>query len=249
MKIKFLLIIFFFASYFCQAQTELIELSDFVKDLNDVEKLKNIRGKNLKSFYILYSQVEIERDLDFDYKHLRILVVPSPGEDFIINIIHKNGVILIGNVSIQTVSRERKIKSDFYFIENSSFVKQYVDKHNLKYDSNQKEQDFYDFLMSEYTVGFGCGDLGNYINPISKETLRLIKKKNIAKLNEMLISINPELQTLGAIGLIRINKLTVKQQEIIAELKKKNSVIFSCGGCVFNFGETFSERLELEIRN
>lgn len=249
MKIKFLLIIFLFATYFCQAQTELIELSDFVKDLNDVEKLKKIRGKNLKSFYILYSQVEIERDLDFGYRHLRILVVPSPGEDFIINIIHENGVILIGNVSIQTVSDDRQIKSDYYFKENSNFVKQYLEKHNIKYGSNQKEQDFYDFLMSEYTVGFGCGELGNYINPISKETLRLIKKKNIAKLNEMLTSINPELQTLGAIGLIRINKLTIKQQEIIEELKKKNSVIFSCGGCVFNFGETFSERLELENRN
>ena len=249
MKIKFLLIIFLFASYFCQAQTELIELSDFVKDLNDVEKLKNIRGKNLKSFYILYSQVEIERDLDFDYKHLRILVVPSPGEDFIINIIHKNGVILIGNVSIQTISINREIKSDYYFKENSIFIKQYVEKHNQKYGSHQIEHDFYDFLMSGYIVGFGCGESGNYINPISKETLRLIKKKNIAKLNEMLTSINPELQTLGAIGLIRINKLTVKQQEIIAELKKKNSVIFSCGGCVFNFGETFSERLELENRN
>ena len=168
MKIKFLLIIFLFASYFCQAQTELIELSDFVKDLNDVEKLKNIRGKNLKSFYILYSQVEIERDLDFGYKHLRILVVSSPGEDFIINIIHENGVILVGNVSIQTISINREIKSDYYFIKNSIFVKQYIEKHNLKYGSNQKEQNFYDFLMSEYTVGFGCGDLGNYINPISK---------------------------------------------------------------------------------
>ena len=76
--------------------------------------------------------------------------------------------------------------------------------------------------MSEYTVGFGCGELGNYINPISKKTLRLIKKKDIIELNEMLTSINPELQTLGAIGLIRINKLTIKQLEIIEELKNKN---------------------------
>jgi len=74
--------------------------------------------------------------------------------------------------------------------------------------------------------------------------LKLVKRKNRKELNKYLTSFSPELQTLGTIGLLKIGKITAEEKHFIDHLKNRNSVIFSCSGCLYGIGETFNERIE-----
>lgn len=235
----------FFLTYISQGQNQLNELSNFIRETNSIENLKTIRNKNLKSFYINHVTVDIERKIDFELNHLRITVHPIPGEFYVINIIHRNDSIIIGNVSEQTFENNRKIKSNLFFKENDKIVRDYINKHNIFYGSNQTDKDFYDTLMFEHRIGFSCGETGKEITPISKKTLRYIKNKNFKKLNDLLFSMNPEFQSLGAFGLLKLNKLNNDQLKIIEHLKERNSTLFSCSGCLNNFGEKFSDFIRL----
>ena len=109
---------------------------------------------------------------------------------------------------------------------------------------NLTESDFEEQILAEYTVGFGCGIVGMDVSNESKKALRFAKNNNRKALKKYLTSFSPELQTLGTIGLFKISKLSNEQKRIIGHLKNRNSVIFSCSGCLYGIGETYNERIE-----
>ena len=128
-------------------------------------------------------------------------------------------------------------------IKNSEFLDNYVTKHNEFYNTNLTDVDLQNQIIADYVVGFGCGEAGIDVPKESRRMLKLTKRKNKRELNKYLTSFSPELQTLGAIGLLEINQLTDQQTKIINHLKSINPVIFSCSGCLYGLGETFNERL------
>jgi hypothetical protein len=245
MKSTLFLLFFISLNLVCYSQSEIDELGIYITENQNITELKKIKNIRLNSFNIIASNVEIERDIDFGYKHLRIAIIPSPGEDYLINIIYKNDSIIIVNVAERKIY-DRSILKSKYIIYDTNFFSEYIIKHNNFYDSKQTIKDFEEFILSENIVGFGCGIVGTDISYASKKTEKYIKKKDVVGLNNLLTSICPELQVLGAIGLIKVNKISSKQIKIIKYLTNRNSVIFSCAGCVYNFGETFSDRLSIE---
>tara|TARA_R110002096_G_scaffold435605_1_gene661754 strand:+ start:50 stop:787 length:738 start_codon:yes stop_codon:yes gene_type:complete len=224
-------------------QNNLLELKSHVEKFDYVEQFASIKTAEFKTLDVLTTFDELEREIDFGYKHHRILVMPNPGWDIKLNFISKNGLIIIGWISEYPLNKEKHINLST-FKNNSEFLKSYVTKHNAFYKTDNTEKDFKEQILTEFVVGFGCGEVGLDIPSDSKKMLRLAKKRKRKTLTKYLTSFSPELQTLGAIGLLKIGKLSSEQKRIIEHLKNKNSVIFSCSGCLYGIGETFSERIE-----
>ncbi|UMB61197.1 hypothetical protein MHL31_03095 [Lutibacter sp. A80] len=227
---------------FLNGQNNLVELKSYLSTIENVELISSIKTADFKTLSVLTTFDEIERKIDFGYEHHRILVMPNPGLDIKVNFISKNGKIIIGWVSEYDLSKDKHIDIST-FKNNLEFLNNYIKNHNDFYKTQLNESDFKEQILTEYVVGFGCGEVGLDIPSESKKTLRLSKNKNKKALNRYLTSFSPELQTLGTIGLLKIGNLSDDQKQIIEHLKNINSVIFSCSGCLYGLGETFNERI------
>jgi len=227
---------------FLNGQNNIEELKSYLSNIDNVESISTIKTTKFKTLSILTTFDELTRKIDFGYEHHRILVMPNPGLDIKINLISKNGEIVFGWISEYKLSKEKHINIST-FKNNPEFLKSYVQKHNDFYKTKLNESDLKEQILSEYVVGFGCGEVGLDIPIESKKALRLTKNKNTKALNKYLTSFSPELQTLGAIGLLKNGKLNEEQKKIIEHLKNVNSVIYSCSGCLYGLGETFKESI------
>ncbi|MGV3587986.1 MAG: hypothetical protein ACO1OF_13350 [Adhaeribacter sp.] len=90
-------------------------------------------------------------------------------------------------------------------------------------------------ISSNITYAFYCGDGLPKTNE-GKHIERLVNTRSIIKLNEMLNSINIETQTYGVAGFEMLSKKFVKiskeQKEVINYIKKRNSEVVTCSGCL-----------------
>lgn len=236
-----ILTLFIFQSI--KGQNNLKDLKNYIEKTENVSKLSKLKTVKFDSLSILTTFNELERQIDFGFEHHRILVMPYSGWELKLNLISKNGKIQIAWISEFDSSKEKHMKT-LTTTKNSDFLKEYIQNHNHFYKTELTESDFEKQILNEYVVGFGCSIDGLYIPKESKKMLKFVKKKNRKELNKYLTSFSPELQTLGTIGLLKIGKLTKEQKSIINHLKIKNSVIFSCSGCLYGIGETFSQRIE-----
>ncbi|MFL0354814.1 hypothetical protein [Xanthomarina sp. GH4-25] len=226
-----------------KGQNNLADLNAYIKKTENISELSNLKSVQFDSLSILSTFNELERQIDFGFKHHRILIVPYSGSDLKLNLVSKNGEIQITWISEFDPSNDVNFNI-LNVPKNSDFLKEYVQNHNGFYKTELTESDFENQIINEYVVGFGCSIDGLTVPKESKKMLKLVKRKNREELNKYLTSFSPELQTLGAIGLLKIGKLTKEQKNIIKHLKNKNSVIYSCSGCSYGIGETFSERIE-----
>lgn len=225
-------------------QDNIAELKSFVENIEQVDSIPvGIKKAKFKTLDILQVYIELDRKIDFGYRHHRILIAHTSGWDLKLNLFSKNGILLFGWISEYNFSDN--IHSDIRSLKNSTeFLDNYISQHNKYYHTKLDEKEFKEQFLTEYVVGFGCGASGKEISKESKKTLRYAKNGNKRKLNNYLTSFSPELQTLGTIGLLKIGKINSEQQQLIGHLKERNSVIFSCAGCLYGIGETFSNRIE-----
>ncbi|MCH4824617.1 hypothetical protein ML462_15695 [Gramella lutea] len=223
------------------SQNTLSQTREYLSSLKEVQEISKLKSKKFKDFEIITTFTELDRKIDFGYKHHRILVMPYSGSDLKINFISYNNKIVVGWISENSVSKG--ILNTEYFKSNDSFIEDYITKHNKFYNTNFRKEDFDKEILNEYTVGFGCGMAGTEIPDISEKTLKLIERGSIKKLNSFLRSISPEVQTLGAIGILRIGKINKEQRKIIDHLKMRNSKVYSCSGCIYDGERNFIDLL------
>ena len=100
-------------------------------------------------------------------------------------------------------------------------------------------------MLAEYVVGFGCGYSGSYISDESSKMLKYVKRKDINSLNQWLTAFSPELQTLGAIGLLQLGEINETQRQIIERLKTRNSTISNCMGCIYSYDTEFKKLIKI----
>ncbi|MCF4100044.1 hypothetical protein L1I30_00050 [Gillisia sp. M10.2A] len=224
------------------SQNTLDQTTQRLKELNSVQEILNLKKTKFKDFGIITTFTELDRKIDFGYKHYRILVMPNSGSELKINFVSKDDEIIIGWVS--EYSSNKGVLENQIFKADKSFNKYYIKKHNDFYNSNLTIEDFEEQIIQEAVVGFGCGEVGLDIPKESKAMFRWEKNGRINKLNDYLKSFSPELQTLGAIGLLKINDLSKEQTKIINHLKMRNSVIMSCSGCLYGLNDTFNDLIE-----
>lgn len=224
------------------AQDNVADLNAYLKTVERVTAVTKLPKRMFKSANIITSYTELDRSLDFGYKHFRALIVPGIGGDIKINLISKNGEIIVGWTS-EYNTKKQKHSRIIAFKDSIDFINKYISDHNKFYSTKLQASDFREQIMAEHVVGFGCGFVGLDIPESSRKVLVLIKRKNTKMLNELLTSFSPELQTLGAIGLLKTNKVNEVQQKVILHLEERNSAISSCSGCLYGLGETFNDRI------
>lgn len=161
-----------------------------------------------------------------------------------INFISKNGNLQFGWISKFDTYYNKIIQTEEIKPAQSK-IKSYLTIHNSLYNSELTEKDLKVQILAEYIVGFGCGYSGNSISNESSKMIKYVKLKDINNLHKWLTSFSPELQTLGAIGLIRLREMNKKQKEIIELLEKRNTVILNCMGCTYSYNNQFKKLIEL----
>ncbi|MDC6363490.1 MULTISPECIES: hypothetical protein [Flavobacteriaceae] len=239
-KIILLISLFILQNLFGQDDFEKIKLH--LQSFDYVQELKSLRGKKFGSFETLVITDLLKRKLDFGYEHHRYILLPVSGNELRLNILVKNDSIIHGWLSyFNSVKKRHSHISEFK--SDPIVVEDYVHRHNKFYKSKLGVIDFQEQLIEEYLVGFGCGYTGRDTSPKTKESMGWVKQRKKHKLNGNLISFSPELQTLGAMGLMSLNKLNDEQNRIIQHLLQRNSVINSCLADIYGMGETFSERI------
>tara|TARA_R110002051_G_scaffold269644_1_gene329859 strand:- start:245 stop:985 length:741 start_codon:yes stop_codon:yes gene_type:complete len=225
-------------------QNNVTELKSFIEKIEKADSiLEKIKKASFQNLDVIGVYSELDREIDFGFQQHRIKVLPISGLDLKLNFISKNGVIIYGWIS-EYKSNSKKHQNIEPFKESADFLEQYLSKHNEFYKSDFDQLDFENQILSEYIVGFGCGFTGDEISKESKQTLKYSENKNVDKLNEFLISIAPELQTLGTIGLLKIGKISDEQKKIIQHLKNRNSEVNTCAGCIYGLQYPFNDMIK-----
>ncbi|MGS2727870.1 hypothetical protein ACU8DI_14770 [Psychroserpens sp. BH13MA-6] len=126
-------------------------------------------------------------------------------------------------------------KTNYYF--DFEKLKNYLEYHNEFYKSELTTSDFVNQVLADHVYGYYCG-----FAPVSYDVPRyndLIfdDKRNISEFRNWLKSFNPELQTYGidAIEYLEKNKglkLTELDKKLISNIKKRNSILNTCSGCL-----------------
>jgi len=234
-------------------QNNVDKLKTFLKTVNETDSLKEkIKTAKLENLEILEVYVELERDIDFGYKHHRMTILHLSGWDLKLNFISKNGRIEFGWISEYQLNKDKHLQLK-QFKSSPVLMKEYLTNHNKFYGTNLNKTEFQNQIITEYVIGFGCGSFN--LNDVEKDfkkgfnSKKLDKLKNRKYYRNWLKSFSPEIQTYGAIGLLSIldkYKISITEEEkrIINHLKQRNSIIMSCSGCLVGLEETFKERIK-----
>ena len=225
-------------------QSNVTELKSFIEKIEKADSiLEKIKKADFQNLDVIGVYSELDRKIDFGYQQHRIIVMPISGLDLKLNFLSKNGNIIYGWISEYKSNNKKHLNLET-FRESADFLERYLAQHNEFYQSDFDQLDFENQILSEYIVGFGCGFTGDETSTESKQTLKYSENKNLVKLNEFLISIAPELQTLGTIGLLKIGKISDGQKKIIQHLKNRNSEINTCAGCIYGLQYPFKDMIK-----
>jgi hypothetical protein len=193
--------------------------------------------KEMKAFLVYY---EFKRPIDNGYQQNRITI-----DDYIkINFISKNGNIMFGWIS-KFDSYNEKIENTEEIKPSKTEFELYLKIHNSLYNSELTEKDLKTQILAEYVVGFGCGYSGNSISDESSKMMKFVKRNDTNNLNKWLTAFSPELQTLGAIGLMKIGGINETQSQIIERLKTRNTTISNCMGCIYSYDTEFQKLIKI----
>jgi hypothetical protein len=193
---------------------------------NLYNKLDSLQAKKIPSRSGISKY--LDRDLDFGYKHQRINIQIN-FENFRVDLLTSSDSVLLSVISHNDY---KKLQATYY---TEAPVLKYLTLRNNFYGSNKKIKDLEEEISSNITYAFYCGD-GLPKTDEGKQIERLVNTRSINKLNEMLNSINIETQTYGVAGFKMLSKKAViiakEQEKIIKYIKKRNSEVVTCSGCL-----------------
>lgn len=239
---KLLLLLILLISQLINGQSYFNEIKNFVSQLEIADSLKHkLKNNDFKELEILDVFYELKRKIDFEYSQHRILILHFSGGDLQLDLLSKDDKIIIGWISTLD-SNDEYLKIEYF--KSDEAILEYLNKHNKFYDTDYDITDFREQLLAKYTVGYGCGIAGDHIPKEVKKAERWYKLRRKKKLRKYLTSINPEKQTLGAIGILKFNRQNEFEKKIINHLKNRNSMINSCSGCIYGIEKSFQEIIE-----
>ena len=234
-------------------QDNVDKLKTFLETVSKTDSLKEkIKTAKIENLDILEVYVELERDIDFGYRQHRMSILHLSGRDLKLNFISKDSLIEFGWISEYRLNDDKHLHLK-QFKSSPILMKEYLTNHNKFYETNLKRDEFINQVITEDVVGFGCVFFN--LNDVEKDFKKGFNSKKLNRLKNRkyymnwLKSFSPEIQTFGAIGLLSIlNKykisITNEEKRILNHLKQRNSIIFSCSGCLVGIDETFKERIK-----
>lgn len=118
----------------------------------------------------------------------------------------------------------------------------YVSKHNQHYGTKKRIADIETELLSAFhRVALACGYGATFYDSLAIEMLQAANNNDIKYITSLLTSLSPENQTLGILGIMRMEQLGFKSdietQKVIKHLKAKNTSICACITCAGGYFE------------
>ncbi len=169
----------------------------------------------------------LDRELDLGYKHQRIFLQVN-FEAFQIDLLTRSDSVLLSVISHDNYKKLQATNL------NEVSVAEFLALRNAFYQSKKNIKDLAKEISSDITYAFYCGD-GLPQTDEGKHIEKLVSKRNINTLNDMLHSFNIETQAYGVAGFKMLSKegveLSKDQKKIIKHIKKRNSEVVTCRGC------------------
>ena len=240
------LIIFIFlissCSSFSQNRNELeadYEMQGYFKNYWEfnLDSLKNKKFKHVKEINSLTGgfQFERQRDAGVTESIYNITIDFAEGKwmkykEYNVHIFSKNDSIF-GLINYD----QYREKTNYYF--DFGKLKAYLEYHNEFYQSELTITDFVNQILDDHIYGYVCGYAPVVYDVPRYNDLKFDKKKNISEFRNWIKSFNPELQTYGIDALEYLDKnkgikLTELDKKLISNIKKRNSILNTCSGCL-----------------
>ena len=235
MKNLFLTLTFFF-SWNIYSQIEYAEKNYLnLKNVLRTENIFTILEKKLNSIKLTFKDqrnnfvdVLLNRDIDYNYKHKRIRV-QFDRYNYRIDLITKNDSIYFKSLKTEY------FKKYSYQFQNIKELKIFNDLRNKFYNSNKNLKNLSEELTMDETYAMYCGD-GLPLTKQGKKIKSLVKEEDVESLSEMMSSYNCEKQSFGVLGFSLLYQknveITEKDKLIIEYIKKRNSELQICSGCI-----------------
>ncbi|GGE00004.1 hypothetical protein [Planktosalinus lacus] len=224
------------------------EMQGYFKDYwkFDLDSLEKREFKYVRDINSIFGGFRFERDRDNGITELiySIQIDYPVGKwmeykEYQVHVFSKNDTI-IGLINYDPF-RE---KTNFYF--DFEVLKKQIDFHNTYYKTNFTISDFVDQILDDRIYGYVCGYAPVVYDVPRYNELLFDDKKNISEFRHWIKSFNPELQTYGVDALEYLEKnkkvkLTESDKKIIRTIKKRNSTLNTCSGCLGVFEKANGE--------
>lgn len=205
---------------------------ELIKAIVSTEKLgQNLihRLDTLKSNFSPSKNDYFNRDIDFGFKHRRILL----GSYFAgnqIDLLCRNDTIFLSSITFANYG----IINYNYHNYDQTGIDQFLAQRNKLYRSSKTVQQLIKEISLPEEYAFYCGDAmpktekGIYIE-------QLVDEKNARALIDMLKSFNCETQAYGVAGIEMLKKrghqISNNSKQLIDHIKERNAELVVCQGC------------------
>jgi hypothetical protein len=256
-KMKKLLILYLFATLIPKSghSSFLSAFRHLNKSLSETSTLKSFQEALIQKnnhYTIKDSSQILNRQVDFGCRQIVYEIeVYYKGEIYFGShaiLITRNDTIIFGK--LQLLNYDDKVVLNSNFKEDKNAISQYLVKHKELYKLKLKSKDFKKELSREIIFGFGCSFSGSFYPKEAKRMLKYVASKDQKSLSKLVRHLSPELQAYGACGLLRLERngyiLASADLNIIEHLKKRNSKINSCSGCIYGVRFDFTKVISLE---
>jgi hypothetical protein len=224
------LICFGFLTTHCQTANE--SYTDVLHKVKEAKTFNQIYTSldSLEKLYIpSRSGIDLYLDRSFDcgFTHKRILVRLN-FFSFQLDFLTKRDSIFF--LSLKSLEDNKK-----YFEFDKIEIDNLLVGRNKLYNSTKSIKNLESELTISESFAMYCGD-GLPLTKKGKEILDLVDNENINEFREMTKSFSPEIQAYGVTGLEMIEKrngeLLPYDKWVINYLKKRNSEVITCSGCL-----------------
>ena len=237
---KILLILILLTSIQTYADGFEVLISKFEK-AEDIAQVDHILNQEFEKFVIVSEGLNIYRKLDNDFSQMIYgfsIQYKEEGYDeyFKIYIVtDQNNKIVFGK--LEEFEYPEKIIKDEIFNIQENHIEYYLINHQKIYNLKLDKKDFIEQVETLILFGFGCSSGLDYYPKEAKKMAKLVDKKDYEELAIWLRQINPEIQAYGLNGLIQLEnkgiRINPEDSKIIEHLKKKNTPINNCSGCLY----------------
>ncbi len=223
-------------------------LSNYFSQFETIKELEGGLKEKIYNLRIEYKSQRIKRELDFGFSHsVCYLRFKEPWLNYYnIYLFSKNDTIVFGYIK-ETDPYNEKVILKKAFKKTDKIISWYIAQHKLLYGKKYTMKRFVKEMTILIVYGFSCGLHRSYFPKEAVKMKRNILFSNQRKLSQKLKSISPELQAYGTTGLLQLEKkgkgLSRTNEKIINHLKKRNTDIYVCYGCLYGRTSAFLDVL------
>ena len=232
-----------------------IEMNEIFKDYKNFS-LEVVLNHDFKSDYRVIkkdTKIIFDRNLDFGYHNKRILVTvnnygQAPSDRA--NNFGYNIDLIVKNDSIVALLNLEYYEPNSQLYYDESKIQRYVNLHDKFYHAKTTVKDFISSFKAsgkETTYGFACGFSPVIEDIQSYNGLYFDKVENRKVFVDWIKAYDLGLQAYGvtALEFLRDNKkvtLTGEENTIINNIRNRNSIVSTCGGCLGSYSKLYNEK-------